>query len=131
MTDITRYECDVVYDYVGGEQYSAMEEYELGEYVRFEDHLEVLKEATAPKPLSDLAEFEERVKSDTEWWMSKQGTTCEMAISYDDIQAKMEILHKYSGLMDDGVWAVHHCNACQVHHDGKRNLHAMIWRSTY
>lgn len=51
--EIARYECDVVYDYVGGEQYSAMEEYELGEYVRFEDHMEAMREATAPKPAKD------------------------------------------------------------------------------
>lgn len=81
--------------------------------------------------MTDLVKFEEDIKELTEWWNSKQGITCEKAIGYHDIQAKMEILHKYSQLMNDGVWAVHHCSACEGHHGGARNLHAMIWRSTY
>lgn len=81
--------------------------------------------------MTDLVKFEEDIKELTEWWVSKQGTTCEKAIGYDDIQAKMEILHKYSQMMTDGVWAVHHCSACEGHHGGTRNLHAMIWRNTY
>ena len=131
MTDITRYDCDITFDDCSDYQYAEMTSYELGDYVRFEDHMEVLEKATAPKPPGDLTEFEETVKELTEWWVSKQGTTCEMAISYDDMQAKMEILAKYSQMMDDGVWAVHHCSACQEHHGGTRNLHAMIWRNTY
>lgn len=112
-------------------RYAEMTSYELGEYVRFEDHMDALREATTPKPSGDLIKFEETVKELTEWWVSKQGTTCELAMSYDDMQAKMEILHEYSQLMDDGVWAVLHCSACQEHHGGTRNLHAMIWRNTY
>lgn len=130
MTDITRYDCEITYDFYEN-RYAEMTSYELGEYVRFEDHMEAMKEATATKPPGDLTEFETRVKEDTEWWMSKQGTTCEFSMSYDDIQAKMEILEKYSQMMDDGVWTVRHCDVCKGHHDGKRNLHAMIWRSTY
>lgn len=130
MSEIARYDCELTSDFYEN-RYATMEQYQIGEFVRYEDHVEALEKATAPKPPGDLAEFEETVKELTEWWVSKQGTTCELAMSYDDMQAKMEILHKYSGLMDDGVWAVHHCDACQVHHDGKRNLHAMIWRNTY
>lgn len=81
--------------------------------------------------MTELEKFEDTVKELTEWWMSKQGTTCELAMSYALIQEKMEILHKYSQMMDDGVWAVHHCDACKGHHEGRRNLHAMIWRNTY
>jgi len=128
---IQRYECDVVYDHVSEQQYSAMEQYDLGDYVLYADHVEVVKKLVAPQPEVDLAEFEARIKEDTEWWISKQGTTCELAMSYDDIQAKMEILEKYSQMMDDGVWTVRHCDTCKGHHHGTRNLHAMIWRSTY
>lgn len=81
--------------------------------------------------MTDLEKFEATVKELTEWWMSKQGTTCELSMSYTLMQEKMEILDKYSKMMDDGAWAVHHCDACKGHHEGRRNLHAMIWRSTY
>lgn len=129
---IQRYECDIVYDPIDGEQrYSAMEQYDMGDYVLYEDHVDALERATRAPATVDLVEFEARVKEDTEWWNSKQGTTCEMAIGYNDIQAKMEILAKYTELMDDGAWAVHHCSTCEGHHKGERNLHAMIWRTTY
>lgn len=79
----------------------------------------------------NIEEFEAAVKSDSEWWNSKQGTTCEMSMSYENIQEKMEILAKYSDTLDDGVWLVRHCDTCKGHHNGERNLHAMIWRNTY
>lgn len=102
-----------------------------GEFVTYSDHVEALEKATAPKLPGDLIEFEELVKSHNHWWNSKQGTTCEMAIGYDDIQAKMEILGKYSERLDDGVWTVHHCDTCKGHTNGTRTLHAMIWQSSY
>ena len=67
MTDITRYDCDIAFDDCSDYQYAEMTSYELGDYVRFEDHMEVLEKATAPKPPGDLTEFEETVKELTEW----------------------------------------------------------------
>lgn len=79
----------------------------------------------------DLKLFEDAVKSNTDWWNSKQGTTCELSMGYSNIQAKMEMLSKYSDTLDGGAWAVHHCNTCKGHHNGKANLHAMIWPTRY
>lgn len=77
----------------------------------------------------ELALFENNIRSNTDWWNSKQGTTCETATSYHLIQDKMEILAKYSATLDRGCWAVHHCSACKEHHNGERNLHVMIWKN--
>ena len=76
-----------------------------------------------------LAEFEASIKSLSDWWNSKQGTTCELATSYHLIQDKMEIMARYSKDLDRGCWAAHHCEACKGHHDGTRNLHVMIWKN--
>jgi hypothetical protein len=78
-----------------------------------------------------LKEFEDAVKSNTDWWNSKQGTTCELSMGYDNIQGKMEILAKYSETLNDGNWAVHHCDTCKEHSSGEANLHAMIWPTKY
>lgn len=75
----------------------------------------------------ELALFEDNIRSNSAWWNSKQGTTCECSTSYHLIQDKMEIMAKYSQDLDRGCWAAHHCSACKEHHDGKRNLHVMIW----
>lgn len=79
--------------------------------------------------IKDLREFEATIKSLTDWWNSKQGTTCELSTGYANIQDKMEILAKYSETLDGGCWAAHHCETCKGHHSGKANLHIMIWPS--
>lgn len=79
--------------------------------------------------LHELALFEDTVRSNTDWWNSRQGTTCEFSTGYELIKDKMEILARYSKMLDSGHWSVHHCSACERHHEGKRNLHVMIWRN--
>lgn len=63
------------------------------------------------------------------WWNSKQGTTCEFSMGYDEhLPEKMEILNDFNKHIHGGIWLVHHCDTCKDHHADKP-LHVMIWKT--
>lgn len=74
IEQITRYDCDITFDDCSDYQYAEMTPYDLGEFVRFEDHMEALREATAPKPSKDYL----KQKLDNVY--------CELKIISDNIQ---------------------------------------------
>lgn len=128
MIEIPRYDCEMTHDFYDN-SYASMVQYQTGEYVRYEDHIETLNEVT-PKPSADLEAFRASIQKDVDWWNSKQGTTCEFSLGFDaDLPAKMEILDEFNKHIHGGIWLMHHCNTCKGHSDGARPLHVMIWKT--